>query len=123
MHSRPHSPSDIIINGGSSILGEKKLIQGVTVYICLHSRNQARLYFLRDASWIAGSFSSKASNLKVSLARDGLASRELDGLQMAMLFKGPKGLFYFQSMWCKAWSEWCWIALGSFAFFVENKGK
>lgn len=58
----------------------------------------------------------------MSLTRDGLASRELDGLQMAVLFKGPKGLFYFQSMWCKAWSDGAGL-LWDLLLFVENKGK
>ena len=76
MHSCPGSISDIIIKYNSSISDEKKLIQGDIVYSCLHSENQARTYFLRDVSWITFSFSSKVSNLKVSVVVDSLSSRE-----------------------------------------------
>lgn len=47
MYSCPSSISDIIVKYNSSISDEKKLIQEDTVYICLHSKNQAWTYLLR----------------------------------------------------------------------------
>ena len=46
---------------------------------------------------------------------------DLGSLQMAMFFKGQKGLFYFRSRWWKAPSEWCGMTVESFGFCRKQR--
>lgn len=69
-------------------------MQGDTVHICVHSRNQACIYFPRAVLWITFSFSSKASNLKVPLAVDNLDSTRPGMITNGAAFPGTKGAIF-----------------------------
>ena len=72
---------------------------------------------------ITRSFSSKASDLKVSLAGDGLASRGPGLVTNGNVFQGAKGAILFPEQVVEGTVRVVWYDCGIFWFLQKTKGN